>query len=78
MISNGPSINPILRRIDPIGVLTPISLRSILILSYQPCLGRPRGPFLVCLSVEILKALLPSSIRPTHPAHFNHLDLITL
>jgi hypothetical protein len=34
-------------------------------------LGLPKGLFTVCLPVEILKALLPSSIQTTRPAHLN-------
>ena len=37
-----------------------------------------KGIFPVCLPVRILKALLPSSILVTYPAHLNLLDLITL
>ena len=38
----------------------------------------PKGSFPVGLPVKILKALLPSSILATWPAHLNLLDLITL
>ena len=41
-------------------------------------LGLPKGLFPVGLPVKILKALLPSSILATCPAHLNRLDLITL
>ena len=50
-------------------VLIPISLRSILILSSHLRLGLP---------VNILKALLPSSIVATCPVHLNLIDVITL
>ena len=40
--------------------------------------GLPKGLFPVGLPVKILKALLPSSILATCPAHPNLLDLITL
>ena len=50
----------------------PISLKCILILSFHLRLGLPKGLF----PVKILKALLPSSILATWPAHlssgFNH------
>ena len=58
-------------------VLTSISLRSILILSYRICLGLPRGLLPVGLFVTILKALLPS-ILGTYLVYLNLLDLITL
>ena len=41
-------------------------------------LGFPKSLFPVGLPVKMLKALLPSSILATWPAHFNLLDLITL
>ena len=56
----------------------PISSRSIIILSFHLRLGLPKGRFYVGLTVKILKALLPSSILATFPAHLNLLDLITL
>ena len=56
----------------------PISSRSILILSSHLRLGLPKGLFPVGLPVKILKALLPSSILATCPAHLSLLDLITL
>ena len=55
-----------------------VSLRSIRILSSYLRLGFPKGFFPVDLPVKILKALLPSSILPTWPAHLNPLYLITL
>ena len=59
-------IIPILTRINPIPRIDslPISLRSILILSYLR-LGLPKGLFPVGVPVKILKAPLPSSILAT-------------
>ena len=57
--------------------LTPISSRSILILSSHLRLGLPKGLFSVGLPVKILKAL-PSSILATCPVHLNLLDLKTM
>ena len=59
-------------------VLIPISLRSILVMSSHLRLGLPKGIFPIGLPVKILKAVLPSSILATWPAHLNLLDLITL
>ena len=42
------------------------------------CLGFSKDFFPVGLPVKIFKALLPSSILATCPAHLNLLDLITL
>ena len=50
----------------------------ILILSSHVRLGLPKGLFPAGLPVKILKALLPSYILATCPAHLNLLDLITL
>ena len=55
-----------------------ISLKSILILSSHLLLGFPKGLFPVGVPVNILKALIPSSILATCPAYLNFLDLITL
>ena len=41
-------------------------------------LGLPKGLFPVVLPLQILKALLPSSILATCSGHLNLLDLITL
>ena len=59
-------------------VLIPISLRFVLILSSHLRLDFPIFFFPFGLSVNILKALLPSSILTIWPTHFNYLDLITL
>ena len=59
-------------------VLIPISLRSILIMSSNLCLGLPNGFFPVGVPVKILKAFLPSYILATWPAHLKLLDLTTL
>ena len=55
-------------RIHPLLVLTPISLRSILILSSNLRLDLRRGLFPVGLPVKILKALLAVFILATCPA----------
>ena len=59
-------------------VLIPISLRSILIVSYHLRLDLPKGFFPVGLSVKILKVVLPSSTLAKRPADLNLLDLITM
>ena len=76
--TQGLSNNPILSRINPIPALIPISSKSILILSSHLRLDLPKSLFPEGLRVKILKALLPSSILATWPAHLNLLDLITL
>ena len=58
--------------------LIPISSRSILILSSHLRWGLPNGLFPLGLPVKVLKALLPSSILATCPAHLNPLYLIAL
>ena len=70
--SLGLSNNSILSRINPITRIDtyPFKVHSNV--------GLPKGLFPVCLPVKILKALLPSSILATCPAHLNLLDLITL
>ena len=69
---------PVLNRINRTFTKISISLKSILILSSHLRLGLPKGQFSVGLPVKILKALLPSSILATSPAHLNLLDLMTL
>ena len=70
-IYKGPPIIIILSRINPIPRIDTYSLRSITILSSHIRLGLPKGFFPVGLPVKILKALLPSSILTTCPAHLN-------
>ena len=75
--SQGPSNNPYPESNQP-NQLTPISLRSILILPSYLRLGIPKYLFFVGLPVKMLKGLLPSFILATCPVHLNLLDLITL
>ena len=75
--SQGLSNNPYAKSTQLLALI-PISSRSILILSSNLRIGLPKGLFPVGLTVKILKALLPSSILATGPAHLNLLDLITL
>ena len=57
-------------------VLTPVSLSCIVILCSHLRLGLPRRIFPVGLPLKIWKALLPSSILATCPAHSKLLHLI--
>ena len=78
-IHNGSPIIPILSRINPIPRIDTylFKVHSNIVLPSAP-IDLPKGPFPVDLPVKILKALLPSSILATCPAHLNLLDLITL
>ena len=73
-----PSNNPILSRINLIPRIATYIFKIILILSSHLRLGLPKGLFPVGLPVKNLKALLPSSILATCPAHLYLIDLITL
>ena len=73
-IYKGSPINRIWDESTQFLVLIPIALRSITILSSHLCLVFFKGLF----PVEILKTLLPSSVRATWHTHLNLLDLITL
>ena len=77
-IHKGSPIIPILSQINLLPRIIPISLRSVLMLSFYLLLALPKGLFLVGLSVKILKALQSSSILATCPAKFDLLDLFTL
>ena len=57
-------------------VLTPIYLRSNLILSSHLLICLPKVLVPVDLSVKIVKVILSSSILTTLPAHLNLLDYI--
>ena len=57
-------------------LLTPIPVRSILIVLSHLRLRLPRGLFSVGLTVKILKDLITSFILATCPADLNLLDLI--
>ena len=59
--------------------LIPISLRSILLVSYHLRLDLPKGLFPAGVPVKILKVLLPSSILATsQSSRLNHPDYIML
>ena len=68
-IHKGSPLIPILSPIPQFLVLIPTSLRSILIIFSHLRLGIPKRLFPVSLPNTILKALLPSSILATWPAH---------
>ena len=76
--SQGLSNNPSWAESTQFPALIPISSMSILIMFSHLRLGLPKGLFPVGLQVKIVKAVLPSSILSTCPAHLNLLDLITL
>ena len=57
--------------------LTPISLKSILILTSQLCLGLPSGLLPSALPTKTLYTPLLSPIRATCTAHLSLLDFIT-
>ena len=59
-------------------VLTLISSRTILILSFHLLQDLPKGRFPLDFSVKILQSPLHSSILATYAAHLNLLDLETL
>jgi len=73
-IHKGSLIIPILSQINPIPHIDThlFKVHSNIVLHLH--LGLPKGLFPVCLPVKILKALLPSSILATCPAHLNLLD----
>jgi len=73
-----PPLVPILRQMNPVYNLPPISLRSILILSshLRPCL--PTGFFPSGFQTKISYAFLSSLLCVLHAPHFILLDLITL
>jgi hypothetical protein len=77
-IHKGSPIIPILNQINPIPRIDTyfFKIRSNIVITNR--LDLPKGLFPVGASVKILKALLPSSILATCPAHFNLLDLFTL
>ena len=77
-IHKGSPVMTILSQINPIPRIDTISLISIQILSSHLRLGLPKDLLPIHVSVKILKALLPSSILATCPAHLNLLYLITL
>ena len=60
LIHKGIPITPILSRINPILVLTPVYFRSILIFSSHLHIGLSRALFPVGLPVKIFKAHLSS------------------
>jgi hypothetical protein len=59
-------------------VLTPNSLRTVLILFSNLCLSFPKYLFPIALPVKNLNVLLRPSILPTWLTNLNLLDLITL
>ena len=77
-IQKGPPIIPILSRINQIPRINTYFFQIHSNLSSHLRLGLPKGLFPVGVSVNIYKALLPSSILATWPTHLNLLDLSTL
>ena len=73
-----PPIISILNRINPIHRIDTYFFKLRQILSPHLHLGLPKSLFPAGVPVKMLKALLPSSMLATWPAHLNLLDLITL
>jgi len=77
-IHKGSPIIPIQNRINPIPRIDTYFFKVHCNIVLPSSLGPPKCLFPVGLPVKILKAILPSSILATCPAHLNLLDLITL
>jgi hypothetical protein len=68
---------PILSQLNLVHTPTSHFWRSVLILSFQQCLGLPSGLFPSGFSAKTLYTPVPSPICTTYPVHLILLDFIT-
>jgi hypothetical protein len=77
-VHKSPPLLPILGQMHPIHICNPISLRSILILSFNLRLYLPSALYSSDFPTKIFYAFRIFPMRTTYPANLMLLDLITL